>query len=297
MFRKNDYNKQINQISPSAGRFVMTLRINSNDSMGIYRQLRESGRALNNSLERFSSGKRINRAADDASGMLIADSLGSQLRGIGQSIRNATDTIAMAQVADGALGESVSLLQNIRAKTLQAAGGGQDSASLQALQADINKSLASLNDIATNTSYNGQKLLSGTFTDKSFQIGAYSGETVDLNIGSASPAEPYNTLNTINVLSPEGAQEALTVIDNALAEIDQLRGDIGSTRNQLESTVANLSITEINIAASKSGISDLDFAEESTNSAQMKVLDQARMFALAQSGKMNKEGILNLLQG
>ncbi len=275
----------------------MTLRINSNDSMGIYRQLRESGRALNNSLERFSSGKRINRAADDASGMLIADSLGSQLRGIGQSIRNATDTIAMAQVADGALGESVSLLQNIRAKTLQAAGGGQDSASLQALQADINKSLASLNDIATNTSYNGQKLLSGTFTDKSFQIGAYSGETVDLNIGSASPAEPYNTLNTINVLSPEGAQEALTVIDNALAEIDQLRGDIGSTRNQLESTVANLSITEINIAASKSGISDLDFAEESTNSAQMKVLDQARMFALAQSGKMNKEGILNLLQG
>lgn len=275
----------------------MTLRINSNDSMGIYRQLRESGRALNNSLERFSSGKRINRAADDASGMLIADSLGSQLRGIGQSIRNATDTIAMAQVADGALGESVSLLQNIRAKTLQAAGGGQDSASLQALQADINKSLASLNDIATNTSYNGQKLLSGTFTDKSFQIGAYSGETVDLNIGSASPAEPYNTLNTINVLSPEGAQEALTVIDNALAEIDQLRGDIGSTRNQLESTVANLSITEINIAASKSGISDLDFAEESTNSVQMKVLDQARMFALAQSGKMNKEGILNLLQG
>ena len=278
----------------------MTLRINSNDSMGAYQQLRNSSRALNSSLERLSSGKRINRAADDASGMMIADSLGSQRRGLGQSIRNATDAIAMAQVADGALGESVSLLQNIRGLALQAAGDSQNLASRQALQADIDKSLAALNDIAANTSYNGQKLLSGMFTDKSFQAGAYSGEIIDMNIGSASGAQlggEAGTLNNISVLSAEGAQEALTIIDNALTEIDQLRGEIGSTRNQLESTVANLSVTEINIAASESGIADLDYAEESTNLAQMKVLDQARMFALAQGGKINKEGILNLLQG
>ena len=278
----------------------MTLRINSNDSMEAYQQLRASSKELSSSLERLSSGKRINRAADDASGMMIADSLGSQRRGIGQSIRNATDAIAMAQVADGALGESVSLLQNIRAKALQAAGDSQSQASRQALQADIDKSLASLNDIAANTSYNGQKLLSGMFTDKSFQVGAYSGETIDMNISSASAAElggENGVLSGINVLSQEGAQAAIAVIDNALAEVDQLRGDIGSTQNQLESSVANLSITEINIAAAESGIADLDYAEESTNLAQMKVLDQARIFAQAQSGKINKEGIINLLQG
>lgn len=278
----------------------MTFRINSNDTIGTFQQLRDSSRALNSSLERLSSGKRINRAADDASGMMIADSLGSQRRGIGQSIRNATDAIAMAQVADGALGESVSLLQNIREKALQAAGDGQSMASRQALQADIDKSLAALNDIANNTSYNGQKLLSGMFSNKSFQVGAYSGETIDMNIGSASPGTlggKDGILSDINVLSMEGAQQALRVIDNALGGIDQLRGGIGSTRNQLESTVANLSVAEINIAASQSGIADLDYAEESINLAQMKVLDQAKMFALAQSSKINKEGILNLLQG
>ncbi len=279
----------------------MTLRINSNDSMGAYQQLRESSRALNNSLGRLASGKRINRAADDASGMMIADSLGSQRRGIGQSIRNATDAIAMAQVADGALGESIYLLRNIHEKALQAANPGQNQESRQALQADINKSLTALDDIARNTSYNGQKLLSGMFTDKSFQVGAYSGETLDLNIGSVSPetlgGEDGGAVGTINVLSPEGAQEALSIIDNALAEVDQLRGEIGATQNQLESSVANLSVTEINVAAAESGITDLDYAEESSNLARMKVLDQARMFALAQSGKINKEGILNLLQG
>lgn len=277
----------------------MTLRINSSNHISAFTQLQQSNKSLTESLERLSSGKRINRAADDASGMVIADALNSQSRGIGQGIRNATDAIALSQVADGAMEETVSLIQSIRVKALQAAQDGQSSESRQALQADIDKSLDSLNDIAANTTYNGQKLLSGLFSG-SFQIGPSSNQTVEINIGSATPnflASDEGTLISINVLSQEGAQQAIETTDAALADIDRIRSEIGSTQNQLESTISNLSATQVNLSAAQSGIADVDFAEEAMNLARISTLNKARMFALAQTGKINKEGMVNLLQG
>ncbi|MCB2181105.1 MAG: flagellin [Desulfobulbaceae bacterium] len=262
--------------------------------------LKDSQKALTESLSRFSAGKRITKAADDASGMAIANALESQVRGYGQAIRNATDAIAIGQIADGALGESSNLIMDIRTKALQAANGSQSLESRQALQADIDKNLVTLNEIAQNTSYNGQKLLSGQFSDKSFQVGASAGETIGLSIDSAETASlggETGTLSDINVLSAEGAQDAVAIADAALSELNLIRSDIGSTQNQLSSTIENLSLTRVNVASAQSQIEDLDFAEESINFNKMQILNKARIFAVTQGSKISKQGMNELLQG
>lgn len=280
----------------------MALRIGFNQ-IGSFalNQLRDTQKSLTSSLERLSSGKRINKAADDAAGMTISHSLSSQARGLGQAIRNANDAISMAQVADGALDESASLINTIRTKAVQAANGSQSFESRQALQADINKALDSLNNIAQNTSFNNQKLLSGNFTNKTFQVGANSGETVSTSIDSTEAShlgsQELGQLSDINVLTEEGAQAAIAIADEALSQLNTTRSEIGSFQNQLTSTISNLSTAEINIRSAESTIADVDFAEESMNFSKMKVLSQAQSFALAQTKNINKQNMLNLLQG
>ena len=280
----------------------MSLSINNNN-LGSWTniQLQKSNQSLASVLEKLSSGKRINRAADDASGMHIADMLGSQARGLGQAIRNASDAVSMAQIADGALQESSNLIQTIRTKAIQAAQDGQTTESRNAIQADIDKALGSLNQIAQNTSFNGQKLLSGNFTDKSFQVGAYPGETVTASFDSAEAAklgDPANgQLSDINVLTQEGAQAAIRIADEALSQLNQNRSNIGSLQNQLESAIGNLATTQINVLSAQSAIQDVDVAEASMVLSNMKVLNKARVFASAQANKINKENVFNLLQG
>ncbi len=280
----------------------MSLSINNNN-LGSWTniQLQKSNQSLASVLEKLSSGKRINRAADDASGMHIADMLGSQARGLGQAMRNASDAVSMAQIADGALQESSNLIQTIRTKAIQAAQDGQTTESRNAIQADIDKALGSLDQIAQNTSFNGQKLLSGNFTDKSFQVGAYPGETVTASFDSAEAAklgDPANgQLSDINVLTQEGAQKAIRIADEALSQLNQNRSNIGSLQNQLESAIGNLATTQINVLSAQSAIQDVDVAEASMVLSNMKVLNKARVFASAQANKINKENVFNLLQG
>lgn len=264
-------------------------------------QLRDSNRSLSSSLEKLSSGRRINKAADEASGMVIAHSLSSQARGLGQAVRNANDAISMAQVADGALNESTSLINTIRTKAIQAANGSQSFGSRKALQADIDKALTTLNDIARNTSFNNQKLLSGNFTNKTFQVGATSGETVTASIESTEAnklgSAELGQLSDINVLTPEGAQTAIAIADEALAQLDATRAEIGSLQNQLTSTINNLSTAEINIRSAESTIADVDYAEESMTFSKMKLLTQAQTFAASQANNINKQNMMKLLQG
>ncbi len=163
----------------------MALRINTNiAALNAHKNMEKTDGTLTKSLQRLSSGLRINNAADDASGMSIADSLKSQALGLGQAIRNANDGINIVQTADAALEESINIVNTIKTKAIQAAQDGQTTASRAAIQADIDKLMEELDNIAKSTSFNGQKLLSGNFTDKKFQIGAYSGETVNISIGS-----------------------------------------------------------------------------------------------------------------
>ncbi|RAX57671.1 flagellin B [Helicobacter monodelphidis] len=145
--------------------------------------------SLQNSLERLSSGLRINKAADDASGMAIADSLRSQANSLGQAMRNANDTIGIIQIADKAMDEQVKILDTIKTKSVQAAQDGQTTKTRIAIQADINRLINSLDNIANTTSYNGLSLLAGSFTNKKFQIGAYSNQTVNLTIGATNSSK------------------------------------------------------------------------------------------------------------
>ena len=164
----------------------MTLRINTNvAALNAHNNMLRNDKGLSDSLEKLGSGLRINKAADDSSGMAIADSLRSQGLGLGQAIRNANDGISMVQTADGALQESINIVNTVKTKAIQAAQDGQTTDSRKAIQADVDKSLEELDVIARSTSFNGQKLLSGAFTDKSFQVGAYSQETLGISISSA----------------------------------------------------------------------------------------------------------------
>ncbi len=279
----------------------MGLTINSYVGQYATNNLQKTSTNFTDSLNKISTGRRITKAADDASGMVISDSLTSQSRGLGQSIRNANDSISLLQVADGALQESSNILQQIREKAIQAASDIQNPESRQAIQSDINKMLESLRGISDTTSYNGQKLLSGSFASKQTQVGAESNQTIEMSIGSANPDQLGNldgqTLTDINVLSQEGAQQAINLVDAALVDLNTVRSGIGSTQNQFSSAVSNLTTTRINIEAAESQIGDLDFAEETMTLAKMKILMQAQVFAQTQAGKVNTTQISSLLQG
>jgi len=165
----------------------MSFRINTNiAALNAHAALMHTNRELSNSLEKLSTGLRINKAADDASGLQIADSLRDQADSLGQAIRNANDGIAIMQIADKAMDEQVKILNTIKVKATQAAQDGQTADTRKALQQDITRLMEELDNIAQTTSYNGKSLLSGTFTNQEFQIGAYSNQTVKASIGATS---------------------------------------------------------------------------------------------------------------
>ena len=172
----------------------MGFTINTNiAAMNAHVNAMANNRAIDSSLGKLSSGLRINSAADDASGLAIADSLRSQGSSLGQAISNANDGISIVQIADKAMSEQTSILDTIKTKATQAAQDGQTTDSRKALQADITKLMTELDNIAGTTSYNGQSLLSGQFTNKEFQIGAYANQTVQASIGATSSDKIGNT--------------------------------------------------------------------------------------------------------
>jgi len=279
----------------------MTYAINNNTS-GLFssKQLQQTQQNLLASLGKLSSGKRLNQAADDAAGLAIADNLGSQARGYGMSIRNANDAISIVQVADSALGQASDLVSSIRVQAIQAVNGSQSVESRQALQANIQKSLSQLDTLAKNTTYNGQQLLSGGFTDKNFQVGPTANQSTTFSLGSIQPKElgdeKLGSLSEVNVLTDQGAQAAVGIADAAMTQIDTMRSDVGSRQNQLASTISNLATSRINTLSSESTIRDLDIAEESANFATMQSLTKAQIFAATQANS-SKKNVFNLLQG
>ena len=167
----------------------MGFRINTNvAAMNAHRNSVQTNLALDKSLNALSSGLRINKAADDASGMAIANSLRQQAEGLGQAINNANDGIGVAQTADGALEEYTKIIDTVRTKAIQAASDGQTLETRQKIQADIDRLLEEAQNIASTTSFNGQTLLNGAYENKAFHIGAYSGETVKLSISDTQTA-------------------------------------------------------------------------------------------------------------
>ena len=201
----------------------MSFRINTNiAAMNAHANSQITDRALSSSLGRLSSGLRIQTAADDASGLVIADSLKSQANSLGQAIANGNDAIGIVQTADKAMDEQIKILDTIKTKAIQAAQDGQNSDSRRALQNDISRLLEELDMIATTTSFNGQQLLNGNFSNKNFQIGAYSNETAKVSIGATNSNTightRFETLNnavysTVSTLSAQNVIIKLSGVD------------------------------------------------------------------------------------
>ncbi|WP_022664674.1 flagellin [Desulfospira joergensenii] len=218
----------------------MALRINTNVSaLNAHKNMIKTDNALSTSLERLSSGLRINKAADDASGMSIADSLRSQGMGLGQAIKNANDGINIVQTADAALDESINIVNTIKTKSIQAAQDGQTTESRAAIQADIDKLMEELDTIARTTSFNGQKLLSGQFTDKRFQIGAYSGETVNISIASSESNKiGHVTTGTLSLAGNKAGTVELAIYSMLQDENYQIEATDVKYNNSRENSMA-----------------------------------------------------------
>ncbi len=194
----------------------MALKINTNiAALNAHAYLKKSDASMSKSLERLSTGLRINRSADDASGMVIANTLKAQSLGIGQAVKNANDGISIVQIADAALDEAVNIVNVIKTKAVQAAQDGQTLTSRKAIQADIEKLMDELDDIARTTSFNGMRLLSGNFTNKKFQIGSFSGQTVTMNIASAESTKIGHVITGKLVLTnASGGDVSLSIFSN-----------------------------------------------------------------------------------
>jgi len=270
------------------------MRINQNImANNAYRNLSTTNMSLGKSLEKLSSGFRINRAADDAAGLVISQNLRAQTSGLRQATRNAQDGISVVQTAEGALNEVHTIVNRMRDLAVQAANtGANDTAARTAAQAEITALTAEVTRISTSTSFGGTALLNGSYTAQQFQIGANSGQVLTVtiaNMGSATVAP------TVDVTTAAGAAAAITSYDTAIAAVSTQRGSLGAVQNQLESMINNLQVTTENLVASESRIRDTDMAAEMTNFTKNQILSQAGTAMLAQANQV-PQSILSLLR-
>jgi flagellin len=244
---------------------------------------------LSSNLTKLSSGSRINSAADDASGMSIADGMSAQVRGLGQAIQNSNNAIGMVQVADGAMQEYGNILYDVRELTLKASNGIMNSSNREIIQNEIDGLLSSANNIISTTSYNGINLLKGD-NEFSFHTGANGGENINVDFGKASSILP-----SVDVSNSASIEDSLKSIDSALKSAGVIMTNLGAGQNALESNVRNISVSQINVASAESQIRDLDFAKESANFNKNNILNQAGIFALTQKNAV-QANVLNLLK-
>jgi len=276
----------------------MALFVNTNvSSLNAQRQLINSGKTLDTSFQRLSSGFRINSAADDAAGLQISNRLTSQIQGLDQAIRNANDGISLAQVAEGAMDEITGALQRIRVLSVQSQNGINSSADRLALQKEVSALKAEISRIATTTQFGGVKLLDGKYSS-TFLVGANAGQTISVNISRTGGG--FGTsglgLSTLSISSLAGASRALASIDSAISIIDSKRADLGAIQNRFQSTIRNLSNIVENVSAARSRIKDTDFAKETAELTRSQILQQASTTILAQSNQ-RPQSALSLLQG
>jgi len=272
----------------------MGLVINTNvAALSTSRILRRSTQDLNQSLERLSSGLRINSAADDAAGLAIAEGFRSQVRGLAVAQRNAQDGISLVQTAEGALSETTNILQRIRELAVQSANGTNTAANRTNLQAEVTQLLAQIEDIADDTEFNGINPLTAA-TTITLQTGSENGQT----LGVAFTAADQATLGVsgLDISNQTNAAAAITTVDTALATVNTQRANLGAAQNRLEFTINTLAIQEENSAASESAIRDANIAAETIDFTRNQILVSAGTSVLAQANVV-PQNALQLLGG
>ena len=260
----------------------MGLRINTNvPAINASRVLRTSTLALNKTLERLSSGLRINRAADDAAGLAIAENFRAQVRGVQVAQRNSQDGISLVQTAEGALSETTGILQRIRELAVQAANGTQSTNNRLSLNQEVLQLLEQIDDIAIDTEFNGVRVLSAGQT-LTLQAGAMTSQTLTISVSGAKTTD-LAAISAVRVSTMASAVSALSTIDTALRSVSTLRSNLGAYQNRLEFTINTLAIQEENSAASESAIRDANVATETIAFTRNQILVSAGTSVLAQA--------------
>ncbi|MBS4099033.1 MAG: flagellin FliC [Sulfuricella sp.] len=249
--------------------------------------------AAQSSLQRLSSGARINSAKDDAAGLAVAVGLTAQLGGDRQALRNVSDGLSLTETAGGAYSQVSDSLQRMRELAVQAANGTNSPSDLQAIQAEFSQLGESLGQTAGNAQFNGKKLLDGSFSAP-LQSGPNPGDSQSLTLGSAMPQSLG--IDSLDVTTASNATTALGALDNAIASINSQQANIGAAQAGLNSTLANLSNSYENLAAAKSRIADTDFAAESTALTQSNLKQQAATKALSAYNATQSASVLGLIK-
>ena len=259
----------------------MGLRINTNiPALNAGRILGRSTKALNRSLERLSSGLRINRAADDAAGLAIAEGFRSVVMGTQVAQRNAQDGVSLVQTAEGALSETTNILQRIRELAVQAANGTQSTSNRAAIESEVVQLLAQIDTVAVDTEFNGIRVLSSAQT-VTLQAGPLTSQTLTIVVSGAKTNDLG--VSGVRVSTMALATAAISTIDNAIQSVNSLRSRLGAYQNRLEFTINTLAIQEENSSASESAIRDADFATETIAYTRNQILVSAGTSVLAQA--------------
>jgi len=275
----------------------MSVVINTNvASLNAQRNLNKSQLGLNKSMQRLSSGLRINSAKDDAAGLAISDRMTSQIRGLNQAARNAQDGISLAQTAEGALNETTNLLQRMRELAVQSANDTNTSTDRASLDAEFKQLQAEIDRIAQNTQFNNRGVLNGSAADgMTFHVGANANQTITLSINSMGLTGLSIDSGNASIGGQSAANAAISAIDASIGLVDVERGKLGAVMNRLESTISNLSNVSENLSASRSRILDADIAQETSEMTKNNILQQAGVSVLSQANQSSQLA-LSLLQ-
>ena len=267
----------------------MSLRVNTNvEAFNAHRNLSHTSVALSKSMEKLSSGLRINRAADDAAGLAISEGMRAQIRGTAQASRNAQDGISLVQTAEGALNEMHSILQRVRELSIQFSNGTLSTTDQAKVTAEVAQLTAELVRIRDSSTFNGIAL-----------FGAASSVTVTIQVGANQNVDSASNTNRVGVtlaaLSFSSVSMDVTQIDTAISSVSSIRSSLGAVQNRLEHAVANLGVNEENLSAAESRIRDVDVAQEMVNFTRLQILSQSGTAMLAQANQA-PQSVLSLLR-
>jgi flagellin len=267
-------------------------------SMTAQANLNSTQTSLATSVQRLSSGLRINSAMDDPAGLAIAQRMGSQVSGMQVAVRNSNDAISQAQVADGTLGTVSNMLQQMRDLAVQASNGTNGSGDLANLQTEFNSLSTEIGRELSQTTFNGIAIIGSGAGSTTYQVGANAGQTISLtttNMASASSVTTVTTDTTSLAAGGSAASSMITSIDSALTAINTQRANYGSAEAEFQGVIANLTTGITNQAAAESRVRDADYAQETSSLTRAQILQQAGTAMLAQANAL-PQSVLNLLK-
>lgn len=262
----------------------MALFINTNvSSISAQRHLNKSASKLSTTFQRLSSGLRVNSAKDDAASLSISTAMTAQIRGLNQAARNANDVISLIQVADGALEETVNSLQRMRELAVQASNDTLTSSDRSDIQQEVDQLIAEINRISSDTEFNSQALLNGSFSGKTFQVGTFCNQTITLSVKNAAAGSIG--VSGLTVTTGASATSAIGGIDDAINSVSDIRAKLGAVQNRFESVINSLATQSENLSAANSRMVDADITQETANLTKYAILQQAGTAILAQANQ------------